>query len=41
MNLADAPEENLPDPGLMNLADRWILSRHQRVVETVNGQLEH
>jgi valyl-tRNA synthetase len=30
----------LPDPGTLSLADRWILSRLQRAVSSINRQLE-
>jgi len=39
MNLEDAPEEpvDLSEAGL-SLADRWILSRHQRLLETIDRE---
>ena len=40
MNLQDAPEDLRIDPGLMSLADRWILSRHHKVLALVQERLD-
>ncbi len=41
MNLDEAvTSSDIPSPGELGLADRWILSRHAEMLETVHRQLE-